>query len=295
MLKSVKIFLKTVELGSFSQTAKVLNVAPSSIARAIDGLEADLQVSLFKRSTRKLVLTDKGQQFLEGADKLLSNLDAIREGLSDNQQEPAGHLRLSVFESYGRVVVCPLLPAFLQKYPKVTVEIELENKICDLAAENIDIAIRVGTPMDSNLKSRKLSSVKTTLCAAPDYIANHPKLTQPSDLQAHNCLTFNRGRQATHWHFTREKQYEKILVNGNLKSRGGTALHDAALKGLGIVQLSNWMVAENLENGLLVACLDEWQASLAQNSSGQVYLVYQATTFPNPLVRLFIDFLVKNI
>lgn len=295
MLNSVKIFVKVVELGSFSQTAKILNMAPSSIARSIDGLEADLQTTLFKRSTRKLTLTDKGQQFLKGADKLVSDMDAIRAGLNDNQNEPQGHLRISVFESYGRVVICPLLPVFLKKHPKVIVDIELENQICDLAAENIDIAIRVGKRVDSNLKSRTLSSVRTTICASPNYFKNNPAITQPSDLKSHNCLTFNRGGQSTHWHFKKTKQYEKIQVSGNLKSTGGTALHDAALRGLGIIQLSDWMVAENIKNGKLVSCLEDWQASFGQNSSGQVYLVYQAATFPNPLVRLFINFLVKNI
>ncbi|MGL1921258.1 MAG: LysR family transcriptional regulator [Hyphomicrobiales bacterium] len=295
MLDTVKIFLKVVELGSFSQTAKVLNMAPSSIARAIDGLENDLQTTLFKRSTRKLILTDKGHLFLLGAGKLLADMDAIRSDLTDQKNEPQGRLRISAFETYGRLIICPLLPKFLEKYPHVSIEFELENRMCDLAAENIDIGIRIGTPVNSNLKSRILAPLETRVFAAPKYLRKHPKITEPKDLATHNCLTFTRDHVATYWHFERGNECEKIQVRGNLASKGGSVLLQTALAGLGVVLMSDWLVGKHVEQGQLMPCLEDWQASLSTGNKSQIYLVYQDATFPNPLVRLFIDFLIANI
>jgi DNA-binding transcriptional LysR family regulator len=158
MLKSTRIFIKVVELGSFSKAAKVLNMAPSSVTRCIDNLESELGCTLLKRSTRQLLLTDKGHVFLSGSNKLVADSDYLLKSLSNKNMEPDGSLRISTFESFGRLNICPIIPEFLEKYPKINIEIELDNKMVDLAGENIDLAIRIGIPEDSSLKSRKLLS-----------------------------------------------------------------------------------------------------------------------------------------
>lgn len=191
MLKLTRIFIKVAELGSFSKAAKVLNMAPSSVTRSIDSLESELNVALFKRSTRQLLLTDKGHIFLEGAFKLVASSDSLRMLMMADNREPEGSLRVSVFESFGRLSVCPVIPEFLEKYPKIKIEIELENKIVDLAGENIDVAIRVGTPEDSNLKARKLLPNHTFICASPGYLLSNDRIEKPDDLSSHNCLLLN--------------------------------------------------------------------------------------------------------
>lgn len=294
MLRLTRIFIKVVELGSFSKAAKVLNMAPSSVTRSIDSLESELNVALFKRSTRQLLLTDKGQVFLAGAVKLVTDNDALLMLMADEDKEPKGSLRISVFESFGRLNVCPIIPKFLEKYPKISIEIELENKIVDLAVENIDLAIRVGTPEDSNLKSRKLLPNHTFVCASPDYLALNGHIEQPNDLSSHNCLLLNQQRQRTYWYFKKSRRNSKVLVQGNLKSKGGTPLLEAALSGLGVVQLSNWVVSDFVKSGQLVICLKDWQPSLNESSSGDVYAVYKQSSYPNSNIRLFIDYLIEK-
>jgi len=294
MLASTRIFLKVVELGSFSKAAKVLNMAPSSVTRNIDNLESELKATLFTRSTRQLLLTDKGHIFLDAALKLVADSDALLSLMSNNNEEPQGDLRISVFESFGRLKVCPIIPEFLKKYPKINIEIELENKMVDLSGENIDLAIRVGVPPDSGLKSRVLTPNHTLVCASPDYLSKHKIIKHPDDLSSHNCLLLNHERQRTYWHFKNSRGNIKVLVQGNLKSKGGTPLLEAALAGLGVIQLSNWVVSDYVSNGTLIVCLKEWEPSFNKSSSGNVYAVYKQNTYANPIIRLFIDYLIEK-
>ncbi|SIT03267.1 LysR family transcriptional regulator [Neptunomonas antarctica] len=294
MLKLARIFLKVVELGSFSKAAKVLNMAPSSVTRAIDNLEHELNSELFKRSTRQLLLTDKGHFFLEGASNLVSDCDSLLMSMAESSKEPEGNLRISVFESFGRLIVCPIIPDFLKKYPKITIEVELENKVLDLSAENIDLAIRIGTPKDSSLKFRNIIPNHTFVCASPDYLSTTATIEQPEDLSLHNCLVLNQERQRTYWHFKKSRRNVKALVSGNLKSKGGTPLLEAALCGLGVAQLSNWIVSDYVKSGLLVVCLRDWEPLLNEQSSGSVYGVYKQGIYKNPNIRLFLDYLVEK-
>ena len=294
MLNSVRIFLKVVELGSFSKVAKVLNMAPSSVTRAIDNLEHEVKSELFKRSTRQLLLTEKGHDFLEGASNLVSNYDALIMSMTGSNKEPEGNLRISVFESFGRLRICPIIHDFLNKYPKISIDIELENKVVDLSAENIDLAIRIGTPKDSGLKFRNIIPNHTFVCAAPDYLSKNGLIEQPEDLSLHNCLLLNQGRQRTYWHFKKNRRNVKTLVSGNLKSKGGTPLLEAALSGLGVVQLSNWIISDYVKSGQLVVCLQDWEPLLNAQASGSVYCVYKQGTYKNPNIKLFLDYLVEE-
>jgi len=294
MLKSVRIFLKVVEQGSFSKAAKILNMAPSSVTRAIDNLEYELKSELFKRSTRQLLLTDNGHVFLEGASNLVADSDSLLMSMVGSNKEPEGSLRISVFESFGRLRICPIISEFLNKYPKITIEIELENKVVDLAGENIDLAIRVGTPKDSSLKFRNIIPNHTFVCASPDYLSKNNNIENPEDLSFHNCLLLNQDRQRTYWYFKKNRRNIKTLVSGNLKSKGGTPLLEAALCGLGIVQLSNWIVSDYVKSGQLVVCLQDWEPLLNEQSSGSVYAVYKQGIYKNPNISLFLDYLVEK-
>jgi DNA-binding transcriptional LysR family regulator len=294
MLRLTRIFIKVAELGSFSKAAKVLDIAPSSITRSIDNLESELGVALFKRSTRQLLLTDKGHVFLAGAIKLVADSDSLLMSVANDSREPEGNLRISVFESFGRLNICPIIAEFLEKYPKISIDIALENQMIDLTKENIDLAIRVGIPADSSLKSRKLIPNHTFVCASPEYLSRNDKIEQPDDLSAHNCLLLNQERQRTYWYFKKSRRHSKVLVRGNLKSKGGTPLLEAALCGLGVIQLSNWVVSDFVKSGQLVVCLSDWEPFLNESSSGYIYAVYKQSTYPNPNIRLFIDYLIEK-
>ena len=257
-------------------------------------IKFELKTELFKRSTRQLVLTDKGHIFLDGASNLVADSDLLLMSMTEENKEPEGNLKISVFESFGRLSVCPIIPEFLKKYPKITIEIELENKIVDLAGENIDLAIRIGIPKDSSLKYRNLIPNHTFICASPDYLSANENIEQPEDLSSHNCLLLNQDRQRTYWYFKQNRRNVKVLARGNLKSKGGTPLLEAALSGLGVVQLSNWIISDYVKSGQLVVCLKDWQPLLHNKSSGNVYAVYKQGVYKNQNVQLFLDYLVEK-
>lgn len=295
MLNLIRVFIKVVELGSFSKAATVLSMAPSSVARNIDSLEEELSVTLFKRSTRQLLLTEDGQQFYEGAGKVLADADNLIASMHQINLEPEGILKISAFESFGRQCISPLLPEFLQRFPKVKIEIELDNQLVDLNSENVDLGIRIGRPSDSCLRARMLLTNHTLLCASPDYLAKNGPPKVPADLSNHNCLLLDNDRQRTYWHFHKKNQHLKVPVQGNLSSKGGTPLLDAAVGGAGIVLMSSWMMVDLIREGKLVVCLPEWQPSLHEGSSGEIFAVYHGSKYPRPVLRAFIDFLVDKI
>ncbi len=146
MLEWIRIFEQVIISGSFSQAGQALNMAPSSVARNIDNLEVKLQTSLFKRSTRQLILTEEGVYFRRQAIKLLDDSEQLLTQMRGTHQAPEGLLRISVFESFGNIIIAPLLAEFLKRYPAIKVELDLDNKVVDLNSENIDIAIRIGQP-----------------------------------------------------------------------------------------------------------------------------------------------------
>lgn len=293
MLDRIRILAQVVESGSFSRAARALNLAPSSVTRAIDALEQQLGIPLFKRSTRQLVLTSQGEYFLARSLPLLEEADQLVQSLQPLSVAPQGPLRVSVFESFGAAWLAPRLPDFLARYPGVRLEIELDNRLVDLDAENVDVAVRIGRPVDSGLYARHLLTNRALLVASPAYLARHGKPTHPADLAHHNCLIRGHGRQRQHWHFRRGTERHRVAVQGNLASVGGTPLLCAARAGCGILLLSSWMVQQSLDDGTLVPLLPEWQASPYEDRHDEIHAVFRGGRFLTPQARAFIDFLVE--
>lgn len=293
MLDRIRILAQVVESGSFSRAARALNLAPSSVTRAIDALEQQLGIPLFKRSTRQLVLTSQGEYFLARSLPLLEEADQLVQSLQPLSVAPQGPLRVSVFESFGAAWLAPRLPDFLARYPGVRLEIELDNRLVDLDAENVDVAVRIGRPVDSGLHARHLLTNRALLVASPAYLARHGEPAHPADLAHHNCLIRGHGRQRQHWHFRRGTEWHRVAVQGNLASVGGTPLLCAARAGCGILLLSSWMVQQSLDDGTLVPLLPEWQASPYEDRHDEIHAVFRGGRFLTPQTRAFIDFLVE--
>jgi len=295
MLEWIKVFQQVVDSGSFSQAGQVLNMAPSSIARNIDNLEEKLQTSLFKRSTRQLILTEEGEYFLKQGTKLVDDAEQLLADMRGSNQTPQGRLRISVFESFGNMVIAPLLPAFLARYPDIKVELDLDNKVVDLNSENIDIAIRIGQPQDSNLKARNLLTNRTKLVATPAYLQQYKNIKKPQDVAVHNCLSISHERQSTQWCFQQGKLQHQVTVKGNFTSRGGSALLNVALKNGGLLLVSSWIVQPYLDNQQLVEVLPEWDVNYVHYGDLKIFAIYKSSQYPKPHIRAFIDYLVENL
>lgn len=295
MLNQIRVFDQVVVSGSFSKAGRVLNMAPSSVSRTIDHLEHTLQSTLFRRSTRHVSLTEEGEYFYQQSAKILLETNSLIAEMKGDKTEPKGALRISVFESFGNLVIASILPRFLAKYPQVTVELDLDNNIVDLNRENIDVAIRIGTPQDSNLKARKLMSNLTSLVATPEYLATHPCIEHPEDLHQHNCLLISHARQRNYFYFSNDLEQRRVSVRGNLISKGGSPLLSAALQGAGVLLLSTWMVEPYLTSQQLVEVLPQWTVNHSEEGSGEIYAIYKGMEYPKPHVRAWLDFLVEEL
>lgn len=292
MLDRLRIFVACAEHGSMSAAGRHLDMAPSSVSRQLGQLETELGAKLLERSTRALRLTAAGETFYHQAKQLLRDWQAACAAVREPDREPAGRLRISALESFGRLYVCPMLPAFLDRYPQLQVEIELDNQVADLYRHRVDVAVRIGRPADSRLIARPLVDNEMLLCAAPAYLQAHPAPRTPEDLRHHACLTINRHRQTQCWYFRRGAELRKIYVQGPLCSSGGTPLLLAALQGAGIVLLPRWMAGEPLRRGALQGLLPDWTPQLYTEGSGGVYAVYLQGAHGHERIRAWVQFFI---
>ncbi len=295
MLDLYRIFVKVVELGSFSQAAQQLTLSPSAVSRKIDALEQQLQCKLFNRTTRQLALTVNGQQVLVYAQQQLALQQSLLNTLQQQQSEPQGLLKISVFESFGRIKLAPLLPQFLKHFPQVSISLLLDNTLVDLYRDEIDLAIRIGPSPDSSLRSRLLFRTNLLVCAAPDYLAQHGTPQTPSELSQHNCLTLQSTHQAEQWYFQQEKRQQTITVSGNFSTNGGSGMMDAVCQGLGICMISQWSIENELSQGKLIPILADWQAGRYGYEQPHIYALFKEDRFMNPALRQLIDFLVDQL
>ena len=236
-VKAMRLFLTVVQTGSLSGAGRQSGFSPASVSRQITALEDDLGVRLLNRTSRRLSLTEAGQVYLEHAERLLHDIDELRDAVSQMAVKPRGTLRIQSRISLGTQHVAPLIPTFLALYPDLKIDLWLTDNDLDLTEHGIDLAIRTGNLSDSTLIGRRLASSPRVICASPEYWAEHGKPATPEALMDHNCLTyrFEFGTAAALWQFRIDKgQSINIQVAGNFQTNNGEALRVATLSGLGV-------------------------------------------------------------
>lgn len=272
MLENLQAFIDVARKGTFSAVARSRNVAVSSIARQVDALEASLGIRLFHRSSRRLLLTDAGEQFLPRAVGIVSELDEARAALLDAQAEPSGLLSVTAPAAFGRRHVAPAAATFLQQHPLIELDLHFSDHWVDLSSTRADVAIRSGALPDSDLTSTPLAPVRRLACASPDYLKRHGRPSKPEDLLGHSCLTVSSASRTPTgwWSFHGVNKGRALAVQGQLRTDDTEVLLQAAVSGLGVVHLASWLVSDMIAAGRLV-CLfpdgsiaDEPQAAAIQ-------------------------------
>jgi DNA-binding transcriptional LysR family regulator len=270
MLDNLRSFIDVARRGTFSAVADARNIAVSSVARQVDVLEADLAVRLFHRSSRRLLLTDAGEQFLLRAQAIVAEFDEAKTALVDAQAEPRGPLSVTVPSSFGRRHVVPAVATFLQRYPLIELELHFSDDWVDLSTTRTDLAVRIGVLADSDLTATRLAPTWRLVCASPEYMHRHGRPERPEDLLKHSCLTVPSGARtpAGWWTFDGANKGRALPVQGRFKSNDTEALLQAAVAGLGVVHLASWLVSEPIGTGRL-ECLfsPSLQAAEAQPSA----------------------------
>ncbi len=285
--KQIETFVAVATKGSLSAAAQAEGVAPAIIGRRLDGLEARLGVKLLVRTTRRVTLTFEGSAFLEVCQRLLSDFDNAEASVALGGVKASGLLRVTAPAGFGRVHVAPLMTAFLDTHPEVSLSLDLSDRLIDIVNENIDLAIRIGVLDDSSLVGLKLADNRRVVVASPDYLARHGEPRTPADLARHQCLTFgNYGNQARGWQFTSDGRVVALRVTGSLECNDGAVLHAWSLGGRGLAWRSMWEVGEDIRAGRLRTVLDAYRAP-----DTAIYAVFAQRRHLPLRVRMFIDYL----
>jgi DNA-binding transcriptional LysR family regulator len=279
-------FARVIEAGSISRAALRLGVDKSVVSRQIAKLEAELGARLLQRTTRRLALTEIGEQVLQQARVIQEALQNIEQMTDAYRQEVSGRLRISCSMASRRVLV-PLVLAFGERHPQVQVVLRSDDRLVDLLAEQIDVAIRVAPLDDSTLVARKLADSSRVCVAAPAYLARHGEPQTPSDLAAHQCVVYcNDTRAFDQWRFDGPAGRETVAVSGRLQMNDGGAVADAAVAGAGVAVLDALIVREDLRSGALQAVLPGYQIP----PGPPVHAVYPARHWLAPKTAAFIAF-----
>ena len=290
-LTSLEVFAKVAAIGSLSGAARTMGLSQTMVTKHVAALEGRLGVKLFHRTTRRLSITEAGRSYLESSERILADMEAADAAVAAERVEPRGLLRVNVPVVFGTRQIAPLLAEFAERYPKVTTELGLNDRLVDFAEEGWDLAVRIGRLQDSSMVARRLAPNRLVVCAAPSYLKRHGTPRTVADLAAHNCLGYTLAQQASaaEWLFGTDGEI-RVQVNGNLRANNGDALRAATLAGLGLARQPTFIIADDLRAGTLVALpLDQ-----PEMQTSAVHAVYLPDRRPPAKVRAFIDFLAMR-
>lgn len=283
-------FVYVAEYESFTRAAKELGISTAQVSRQISALEKRLNIRLLYRTTRKVSLTEEGRVFYQHCRGVIDGLDAAEQAVSNLQTKPQGRIKLTAPVTYGEQQLLPLINDFMVQYRDIEVTAFLSNQKIDLIEGGYDLAIRIGKLSDSTMMAKKLSHRTNFVCAAPAYLEKYGVPYSLVDLRQHNCLLGTRD----YWHFIEnDKEAGKernMRVSGTVQYNSGHSLVDAALKGLGIVQLPDYYVQKHLASGALVSVLDNYR----EPEEG-IWAIYPHNRHLSPKIRLLVDYLAERL
>lgn len=259
-LEGLAVFAKVVELRSFAAAADELAMSKATVSKAVTRLEGRLGARLFNRTSRRLALTDAGQSLVERATRVLAEAQAAEDEASSQSSAPRGVVRMAAPMSLGITTLGPALPAFLDAYPDVSVDLHLSDATIDLVGAGFDLALRVADLPDSSLVARRLRAVKRHLVASPGYWNEHGRPHHPADLAQHRGLTYGHQAAPETWRFQRRGEEAAVRPRSVIRANNGDVLLPALLAGAGVAMLPDFIVGESLVSGGLEEVLTDWTA-----------------------------------
>ncbi|AZP72908.1 LysR family transcriptional regulator [Pseudomonas poae] len=291
LLGEMAIFVKVVETGSFSEAARQMGASPSSVSRSISRLEKALATRLLQRTTRKLRLSEGGEEVFKRCQEMVNAARSVMEISGQYTHEAEGLVRVSVPKAVGRFVIHPHMPAFLQRYPKVDVQLILEDRPVDLIDDNLDLILRISESPPPGLVGRPLFPIEHLLCATPQYLAEHGTPQHPHDLQEHSCIYLGETPADARWRFRQAGKTVTVGVRGRYAANHTGVRLDAVLQHVGIGSLPYFTARHALEAGTVVQVLAQWDFIASYH--GEVWLLHSPTRYLPPKLRVFIDYLVE--
>lgn len=289
-LVAYRAFARAYELGSFSAVGRELGLTQSTVSKHIAGLESELRLQLFARTTRKLNPTEDAARLYEGVQHLLDAADAIETSVGAAGPEPSGLLRVTFPDSYGRAILMPLVTMFLARYPRIRMNVRFTDLAVNLVEEGVELGVRIGNLDSSTLIARPLGIVDHVIVASPGYLEVHGEPRHPVDLLNHNCVVYSGFARGNRWVFDSEHGRQVIEVSSTLSLNSADAMYSAALGGVGIARVPHWVVGSDVANGRVCSLLEDYSpAPLPIN------FIYPQSRVPSVRARSFIDFALAEL
>jgi len=290
-LSAMRVFVRVVETGNFTRAAASLNIPKTTVTNLVQGLEAHLSATLLNRTTRRVMVTTDGALYYERALQILSEIDELDGSLSTSRSQPSGRLRVEMAGAFADLVVVPALCDFYMRFPQIRLDIGVGDRLVDYVAENVDCALRGGTPTDGSLIARKVGQIAMRTYVSPSYLARIGMPLHPKDLEAQHFsvgyLNAQSGRVMP-MEFQRGEESLEITARYIVSFNDARSYVAAAISGMGVIQSPQFMVREAVERGELVPVLEEWHRDPLP-----LYVVYPQTRHVSNRVRLFVDWLAK--
>ena len=289
-LDELQAFTQVVDGGSITAAAEQLGQTASGISRALGRLEEKLEVTLLRRTTRRLELTEEGAAFLAQARRILAAVEEAEEQMALRRQVPAGRLRVNAASPFMLHVLAPLVSGFRLRYPQIELELNSNDLIIDLLEQRTDLAIRIGPLRDSSLHARPLGSSRIRVLASPAYLAARGNPSTPAELESHDLLGFTQPDSLNVWPL-RHALGEGLSICPSLRASSGETLRQLALGGAGLVCLSDFMTAADRESGALVEVLAAHNVDTRQ----PINAVYYRNTALAARITCFLDYLGESL
>lgn len=284
------LFVQVAETGSLSRAAEELGLSNAAASRHLSGLEERLGARLVERNTRRLYLTEPGQEFLRRCKSLLAELQDAESAVNASTLNPTGTLRITASLSFSIQHIAPLLPEYTRRYPNVTVHVETANRYADLIDSNTDVAIRTREfEPDSNITIRRLAETRRVLAASPAYLGRAGTPRDLAELAKHELLVYTYANNPHELRFTRDGESTSVSIKGVLESNDGQVLRAAALSGMGILVQPTYILYDDIVAGRLVPVLDAWDLPRLT-----INLAYPSRKHLTAKVRTFIDFMAEH-
>lgn len=290
IVAAMKVFISTVDAGSFAAAANRLGISRAMASKHIAALEEHLGTRLLNRTTRRLSLTESGAEFYERSVQIVADVEEAEQIAGHSAAEPRGVLKLTMPLSYGQHRMGALMAAYAAQHPQVRLDLSLTDRKVDLVEEGFDLAIRIGKLPESGLVARRLGTERSVIVASPHYLKRHGAPRSPAELAGHACLAYSLASTGDEWRLQGPGGIVSVRCPGTIKADSGDMLRQMAIAGSGIIFQPWFIVEDDVNAGRLVRLLPDF----ASEELG-VYAIYPSRRHLSAKVRTFVDFLASRL
>jgi DNA-binding transcriptional LysR family regulator len=288
-IEAMQTFVTVADLQGFAPAARKLGLSPPAVTRLIAALEERLGARLLQRTTRKVALTDAGARYLERARRILADIEEAELAAESERTRPAGRLVVSAPVGFGRLHVSPVMSAYLERYPEVSGELRLEDRVVNLVEDGVDLAVRIGQLPDSSLVARQVGEMRRIVVGSPAYLKARGEPKTPEGLSLHQIIQFGASALAADWRFARDDEELRINVMPRFSSNVADAAIQYAIVGGGLTRVLAYQAADSIRRGRLKIVLQKFELPALP-----VHIVYPTSRLLSAKVRAFIDLVVET-